>query len=150
MYFSRAETRRWAHPRSRGDHPQKRGMAGNALGSSPLALGSSPLARGPQRFEIVEVYGGGLIPARAGTTIVGRLVAGVHWAHPRSRGDHGPEGAPLVNRPGSSPLARGPHPFRKLLLPSGGLIPARAGTTIILEDFFMAHGAHPRSRGDHS
>ena len=50
-----------AHPRSRGDHDSR----GSAL---DVQVGSSPLARGPPRLQHHRSGGGGLIPARAGTT----------------------------------------------------------------------------------
>ena len=51
---------------------------------------------------------------------------------------------------GSSPLARGPRQFSHILLDSGGLIPARAGTTLQSREDVVSCWAHPRSRGDHT
>ena len=81
VYFSRAETRRWAHPRSRGEH-----SIGH--GTWMFARGSSPLARGTQRRIPPPHRRPGLIPARAGNTAW--LQASTPWseAHPRSRGEH--------------------------------------------------------------
>ena len=92
----------WAHPRSRGDH------APSTI-SEAFALGSSPLARGPPGWAYARRHGGGLIPARAGTTNPARNLAERERAHPRSRGDHTPgDYSPGVHG-GSSPLARGPR-----------------------------------------
>ena len=50
---------------------------------------------------------------------------------------------------GSSPLARGTPPaFETSVFPCG-LIPARAGNTQRRANLPRAHGAHPRSRGEH-
>ena len=118
----RRSNARRAHPRSRGDHA-----------SSVLKLnghsGSSPLARGPQRRMGICKHGRGLIPARAGTTYRKSVQSATMWAHPRSRGDHGPVKNIAGGGAGSSPLARGPHSQQNHHNPPGGLIPARAGTT---------------------
>ena len=50
-------------------------------------------------------------------------------AHPRSRGDHGFDGAAEAAGAGSSPLARGPLDCDAFHAAAVGLIPARAGTT---------------------
>ena len=51
------------HPRSCGDHPEK-------WDESTYLPGSSPLVRGPLAHALEHVPGGGVIPARAGTTPV--------------------------------------------------------------------------------
>ena len=72
------------------------------------AEGSSPLARGPLRLLHVNQYFVGLIPARAGTTVLKALSAQAYRAHPRSRGDHRDYQGNYHIDWGSSPLARGP------------------------------------------
>ena len=91
-----------------------------------------------------------LIPARAGNMPgqffrVGRLAA-----HPRSRGDHVSMNSPCGVSVGSSPLARGPRGILRPLCALAGLIPARAGTTVVCGSVAGVPGAHPRSRGEHS
>ena len=71
----------------------------------------------------------GLIPARAGNTESGAVLA--------STGG------------GSSPLARGTRQLRKEERAGEGLIPARAGNTPIRRLCCARHRAHPRSRGEH-
>ena len=114
-------TRR-AHPRSRGDHKAIARVVSDERGSSPLARG--PL-HSPTKWQRTR----GLIPARAGTTTRSDRRPSRSRAHPRSRGDHADMA--LYNRAywGSSPLARGPPQTRRRTSSSGGLIPARAGTT---------------------
>ena len=114
---------RRAHPRSRGEHPIFRPPLNGCQGSSPLARGT-PLRGGPRWSS------SGLIPARAGNTLVPRLGYGNGWAHPRSRGEH----AACSNANAATV----------------GLIPARAGNTSASSSTLPPVGAHPRSRGEHS
>ena len=131
-----------AHPRSRGDH-----FANFAPNS--MRAGSSPLARGPPDLRPNAQALAGLIPARAGTTCRAGVNTRPCWAHPRSRGDHPLRSLRLMSRTGSSPLARGP-PVKVTDLATGkGLIPARAGTTMMRAPMLSHSRAHPRSRGDH-
>ena len=112
-------------------------------------MGSSPLARGPRDGASWLKLRHGLIPARAGTTNTSGNRARRGGAHPRSRGDHTRIVTLHALATGSSPLARGP--LNRLLhnIDEAGLIPARAGTTSVLNAAFKELGAHPRSRGDH-
>ena len=131
-----------AHPRSRGEH----GEPGAGL---PEHKGSSPLARGTRNHlsNGLEIFG--LIPARAGNTVVTAPVTVVAWAHPRSRGEHWTRELKKLRREGSSPLARGTLPADAGCLQALGLIPARAGNTSIFRLSVRGGWAHPRSRGEH-
>ena len=82
---------------------------------------------------------GGLIPARAGTTVLAAIRGGFPWAHPRSRGDHVVEIGLALTVPGSSPLARGPLSAFGDAVMALGLIPARAGTTLADMGFYPLH-----------
>ena len=131
-----------AHPRSRGEHRTRSMTAG-------IPEGSSPLARGTRIPAACTLYLAGLIPARAGNTVIQDLVRTLRGAHPRSRGEHGVSSVSSRVMTGSSPLARGtlppaPHPQA---LP--GLIPARAGNTSANAAQTFLPWAHPRSRGEH-
>ena len=92
-------------------------------------MGSSPLARGTPFGVDVTPLGDGLIPARAGNTVLLGCSSSVSRAHPRSRGEHEILQDGVAAGDGSSPLARGTP-----LAPGEG---AALG------------GAHPRSRGEH-
>ena len=123
---------RGAHPRSRGDHTRR-------SRSRRCWLGSSLLAQGPRGARYRNSCGMGLIPARAGTT-AGRVFRGFPpRAHPRSRGDHLHPFLPCFYAWGSSPLARGPLQPRHVIPRFGGLIPARAGTTLADMGFYPLH-----------
>ena len=131
-----------AHPRSRGDHE-------GGLKWLRTGAGSSPLARGPRRCRRHLHATAGLIPARAGTTILSPRASAEIGAHPRSRGDHARRVLVRLLVQGSSPLARGPLFARGRSGRRSGLIPARAGTTFSARFSSFASRAHPRSRGDH-
>ena len=111
-----------AHPRSRGEHTLQ-------LIIPALQRGSSPLARGTRRHSRPCVVTLGLIPARAGNTVVRNLWGVRIWAHPRSRGEHNLSPRLWTLRRGSSPLARGTLRFCSSSRLCPGLIPARAGNT---------------------
>ena len=109
-----------AHPRSRGVDPA-------GILSSPSATGSSPLTRGRLRGPIFSP-----IPDRA---------------HPRSRGvDHGTD-RPAHWSGGSSPLTRGRRLAPSCPCAAVRLIPAHAGSTIVISRPMSEAPAHPRSRG---
>ena len=91
--------------------------------------GSSPLARGLRRDDGPECLGIGIIPARAGFTLVSPAGASPSEDHPRSRGVYW---APFTAGPcgaGSSPLARGLLDAAETAGDKGRIIPARAGFT---------------------
>ncbi len=133
---------RRAHPRARGEHRGGRYR-------HPGFEGSSPHARGAQLFLGEQVQHVGLIPARAGSTVLAcgdRFAIG---AHPRTRGEHSRSDAPATPQSGSSPHARGaPSPISSTRS-SRGLIPARAGSTPAGPCDLRLVGAHPRTRGEH-
>ena len=114
-----------------------------------MKWGSSPLARGPPRTVQAGAGDLGLIPARAGTTFKLKNRYLVAQAHPRSRGDHTAARFAVAVTAGSSPLARGPRRENHIEPGHGGLIPARAGTTVWRIGMLLCPRAHPRSRGDH-
>ena len=115
---------------------------------TPLSYpGSSPLARGllGQGTDAAEEVG--IIPARAGFTHPSRARSSPRTDHPRSRGVYGGVNLKTIETDGSSPLARGlqgpsRHPSRR-----GGIIPARAGFTPIVNLCWSSAADHPRSRG---
>ena len=114
--------RQRAHPRSRGEHAPWTAKSLSGRGSSPLARGTP----GTTRHQAVVVR---LIPARAGNTFKSTSCAHLPAAHPRSRGEHPRVSGRMIERSGSSPLARGTLHAGDSLAVGGRLIPARAGNT---------------------
>ena len=149
------------------DHPRTRGVYGGGPAVSRGATGSSPHARGLPRAHTPGSRLVGIIPARAGFTLLLRGVFLWGWDHPRTRGVY----KALLFRhfwsPGSSPHARGLQPTdaervrpdriiparagftfpRHRLRPRGRIIPARAGFTRRSVHWLPNREDHPRTRG---
>ena len=132
-----------AHPRWRGEDPR----AGRA---ARLFRGSSPLARGGRGPVVAVGEQQRLIPAGAGRTAWAGGPVTASRAHPRWRGEDVRQATVLVQRVGSSPLARGGQVADKPVADCHGLIPAGAGRTRGLDALRGFFGAHPRWRGEDS
>ena len=136
-----------AHPRSRGEN-------GFKTASRRVLAGSSPLMRGKHHQEAQRADQDRLIPAHAGKTQLRTTRRGNPRAHPRSRGEnlgmrpsgHSSGGAHPRSRGenqadprqparagGSSPLTRGKRGQFVAATPAGGLIPAHAGKTQVID-----------------
>ena len=103
----------------------------------------------PERAQADDAVAG-LIPARAGNTATERGQAREPSAHPRSRGEHKSGSLDPLQPLGSSPLTRGTcSRLRGEPPPPSRLIPARAGSTLMLGHVLLVRRAHPRSRGEH-
>ena len=115
--------------RKRPDHPRSRGEHGAPSKVDPAVLGSSPLARGAQVGKDEPHRFRGIIPARAGSTLLCDRGRPVDQDHPRSRGEH--RAASRLHRAcvGSSPLARGARNPADTGMARRRIIPARAGST---------------------
>ena len=111
-------------------------------------MGSSPHARGKHFHK----YGGRnsrrLIPACAGKTRAGLRISFGTGAHPRMRGENIRCPTSPVSGSGSSPHARGKRQSQVRSRCLKGLIPACAGKTCRRIIPVVAHGAHPRMRGE--
>ena len=100
------------------------------------------MARAPHQAQ------SGLIPAHAGKTEVGGGFDGVHWAHPRSRGENQLASSRPSQARGSSPLTRGKPSAPRRNRRGARLIPAHAGKTRGGRGRRPHLRAHPRSRGE--
>ena len=89
----------------------------------------------------------GIIPARAGFTVVGGHDDGGAWDHPRSRGVYRSWRDAMDEDGGSSPLARGLRRALGAQRGRAGIIPARAGFTCTYTWVCTPRADHPRSRG---
>ena len=114
-----------AHPRRCGDHEAEITRPG-------AETGSSPQVRGPQDDPNNTTGDTGLIPAGAGTTKADSAGKARPGAHPRRCGDHRLRLRFRLWCWGSSPQVRGPHIPRRLGWWFSGLIPAGAGTTLLI------------------
>ena len=91
----------------------------------------------------------GLIPARAGSTTRGGRIPLRIGAHPRPCGEHIRTKSTGDAFLGSSPPVRGAHERVSDFAVSGGLIPARAGSTRRPALSNGSNRAHPRPCGEH-
>ena len=134
-------------PAARGDHPRSRGVYPRGCSWGPHASGSSPLARGLLPRAHLPHPRPGIIPARAGFTILAVVPEDGNTDHPRSRGVYGMRVSLIHENAGSSPLARGLHDPRRRPGRLPRIIPARAGFTRFGSHPPGGHRDHPRSRG---
>ena len=132
------------------DHPRSRGVYPNRFRTTWRAAGSSPLARGLPATSPGQKIRYGIIPARAGFTLLRHLDAGYGGDHPRSRGVYLDEDGVISDLPGSSPLARGLRASRLRDALTARIIPARAGFTRACLRRSSCRRDHPRSRGVYS
>ena len=151
----------WDHPRSRGVYSRYADYAVSNEGSSPLARGLQPV--GLRVADAIRI-----IPARAGSTPRSPRTLPFAGDHPRSRGVYDVAAHLTRRRGGSSPLARGlpdeavvivaelvDHPRSRGVYAPGEfqqqccrwIIPARAGSTILITPSHPRRADHPRSRG---
>ncbi len=135
-------TRRWDHPRVRGEHY-------SSTTATPDIKGPSPRARGALVDHHRCRREPGTIPACAGSTGRRSSSRPRPGDHPRVRGEHEcvHDGTPL--RQGPSPRARGAHAHDQAGLAAGGTIPACAGSTHACRLRPAFAGDHPRVRGEH-
>ena len=95
-----------------------------------------------------DIGGARLIPAHAGKTTLWSTPGRCAGAHPRSRGENRGGAQVETRAAGSSPLTRGKLQHGRVGHDGGGLIPAHAGKTAVLDADREELGAHPRSRGE--
>ena len=133
----------WAHPRPCGEHF-------SSFSIVSFVSGSSPPVRGAQITPGCQIPECGLIPARAGSTLMCDWKPGPRWAHPRPCGEHVEVPCETDDSWGSSPPVRGARivSIEDYVFP--GLIPARAGSTVHHEEIFENDRAHPRPCGEHN
>ena len=132
-----------------GDHPRIRGE--HALRFLPLraALGSSPHTRGAPLIVNTPAKNSGIIPAYAGSTFAKCRAERVIGDHPRIRGEHRDATGTQRGTPGSSPHTRGARPSMIPFVSMSGIIPAYAGSTVLVAKASRSHRDHPRIRGEH-
>ena len=119
---TRPKVRSRDHPRGCGEH------ARNSILLIPR-VGSSPRMRGAHCCLDPAVFGCGIIPADAGSTLYGKVTSRIPKDHPRGCGEH--SGLSVVRRKswGSSPRMRGALVLIAVPPELLGIIPADAGST---------------------
>ena len=133
--------------RTSRDHPRSRGVYPGMTPHCAKYGGSSPLARGLPDETPVIVTELRIIPARAGFTCRSPMANSVCRDHPRSRGVYTAGNPAPRGQGGSSPLARGLRVRLRVRVCACGIIPARAGFTLLETPPLAGGGDHPRSRG---
>ena len=131
-----------AHPRPCGEHVSNQPAMVTMPGSSPPVRGAPSCCR----FSGQQ---GGLIPARAGSTLLHRCTPARCMAHPRPCGEHAVLISSCRISAGSSPPVRGAPQSYASANAAGGLIPARAGSTLTPRRRSRLSRAHPRPCGEH-
>ena len=130
------------HPRIRGEHPSIKTV-------SWFSPGSSPHTRGARRHYHLPLDRGRIIPAYAGSTRRSRSPRARPADHPRIRGEHGAVGENSLRRRGSSPHTRGALACVTLARRPRRIIPAYAGSTVVVLLVEIGELDHPRIRGEH-
>ena len=130
-----------------GDHPRACGVYSCSASFRLTMSGSSPRVRGLPVYTSSHARAAGIIPARAGFTICRFRGRHIRRDHPRACGVYAQKLSNECTRAGSSPRVRGLHSHICLLLVGGGIIPARAGFTIIDHYYMREIGDHPRACG---
>ena len=130
------------HPRGCGEHPVENALISVGIGSSPRMRGA-PGRPGPAR------RGMGIIPADAGSTPPPALAPNGTGDHPRGCGEHSEASSTTAALPGSSPRMRGALVKVFAGMPAPRIIPADAGSTVLLPAALGLALDHPRGCGEH-
>ena len=126
-----------------GEHrPQRK-----AISATP---GSSPHVRGALNVQQTATRSIGIIPACAGSTQKSVSRFGIIRDHPRMCGEHERFFTAWGAAKGSSPHVRGALFFQLVQVLIVGIIPACAGSTLVLPWLFRCLRDHPRMCGEHS
>ena len=111
--------------------------------------GSSPHTRGARRHRLPHPSGVWIIPAYAGSTHPTLSTPHRRRDHPRIRGEHISGAGAVIGAVGSSPHTRGARRRRRQSSLGRRIIPAYAGSTMLLPIVTKVTGDHPRIRGEH-
>ena len=98
---------------------------------------------------LVEMMRLGIIPACAGSTRLLPRSAYSSWDHPRMCGEHDSDAWHTPDRQGSSPHVRGARKVRWDEAKPSGIIPACAGSTVVVGIGAGYVRDHPRMCGEH-
>ena len=132
------------------DHPRIRGEHTRSSTRPTEKSGSSPHTRGARRARQPGALDRRIIPAYAGSTPASPTGSSPGRDHPRIRGEHYGHLSVLRDNVGSSPHTRGAHVGGGRSRLVERIIPAYAGSTMLLPIVTKVTGDHPRIRGEHS
>ena len=105
--------------------------------------------RGALFLELGFQFGRRIIPADAGSTGSRYTWVPDTKDHPRGCGEHDNYNDCSDSVTGSSPRMRGARGVAMVGHPTGGIIPADAGSTVSLDDLRAMVADHPRGCGEH-
>ena len=131
------------------DHPRIRGEHDRPSRTTARTKGSSPHTRGALVAPGLVPFGGGIIPAYAGSTRPAGPTGPCLPDHPRIRGEHRFFFFRDARLPGSSPHTRGALVFSGMTAAQARIIPAYAGSTLSRDSARRSPMDHPRIRGEH-
>ena len=132
---------RWDHPRACGEQQITKRSYGTKNGSSPRVRGAvAGLLDARRKVRI--------IPARAGSSGLGRPEWLVNVDHPRACGEQSKNFRLSSGRTGSSPRVRGAGDAARGACVSAGIIPARAGSSPMRRGTRSTSTDHPRACGE--
>ena len=131
------------------DHPRIRGEHSDGVLTRMSIGGSSPHTRGALLVPWWRRRRRRIIPAYAGSTDRDAFGVFHYWDHPRIRGEHLDPVDEFLAGVGSSPHTRGAPSAPSTRTGFCRIIPAYAGSTVGGEHNLLAHGDHPRIRGEH-
>ena len=140
--YSFVASRRRDHPRIRGEHRMRVFTSRGVQGSSPHTRGARRRRHPPGKPEWI-------IPAYAGSTSTPTGPAPPAQDHPRIRGEHRRCPTLSCHTRGSSPHTRGAHRGLRVVVADSRIIPAYAGSTVVVLRIGRCRGDHPRIRGEH-
>ena len=118
-------------------------------GATCTMSGSSPHTRGALGVVGNLLSGNRIIPAYAGSTTTATSTSSTAWDHPRIRGEHAPSPRSSKARCGSSPHTRGAPAAWRVSSQMRRIIPAYAGSTMMIVHAHSVPRDHPRIRGEH-
>ena len=130
------------HPRGCGEHFQEQYKTDFAQGSSPRMRGARLLIPDVQSVD-------GIIPADAGSTVGLDLKLPDAQDHPRGCGEHTVMMLFMMSSRGSSPRMRGALSSSGMFSWTSRIIPADAGSTVVVRYVLLDFEDHPRGCGEH-
>ena len=132
----------------RRDHPRACGEQRQSRKGRVQTHGSSPRVRGAAYPEVIRQFLFRIIPARAGSSAYPQVDGSLYEDHPRACGEQGATTSMSAARLGSSPRVRGAVSVGPRSRDGSGIIPARAGSSLLGAFPCPVGQDHPRACGE--